>query len=82
MADNEATILAGVAEVVSEETGLDTDEITMDKSFTEDLDIDSLTMTSVVVQAEEKFGIKIPDEDMGDLRTVADVVTYIQKAQG
>lgn len=82
MADNEATILAGVAEVVSEETGLDTDEVTMDKSFTEDLDIDSLTMTSVVVQAEEKFGIKIPDEDMGDLRTVADVVTYIQKAQG
>lgn len=82
MAHSEADILAGIAELVNEETGIPTEDVQPAKSFTEDLDIDSLTMTSVVVQAEDKFGIKIPDEDVVDLRTVQDVVTYIQKAQG
>lgn len=82
MAHTEAEILAGIAELVNEETGLPVEDVQLDKSFTEDLDIDSLTMTSVVVQAEDKFGIKIPDEDVTGLATVADVVNYIQKAQG
>lgn len=81
MAHSEADILAGIAELVNEETGIPAEDVQPAKSFTEDLDIDSLTMTSVVVQAEDKFGIKIPDEDVVDLRTVQDVVTYIQKAQ-
>ena len=54
----------------------------LDKSFTDDLDIDSLSMTSIVVQAEDKFSVKIPDEDIKNLTTVRDVVAYIQQAQG
>lgn len=81
MAQSEEEILAGIAELVNEETGIDASEVELDKSFTDDLDIDSLSMTSIVVQAEEKFGVKIPDEDIKDLSTVRDVVQYISKAQ-
>ncbi|GAB4063552.1 acyl carrier protein [Angustibacter speluncae] len=82
MAQSEQEILAGIAELVNEETGLPVESVEMDKSFTEDLDIDSLSMTSIVVQAEDKFGVKIPDEDIKNLSTVRDVVSYVQQAQG
>jgi acyl carrier protein len=52
----------------------------MDKSFTDDLDVDSLSMVEVVVAAEEKFGVRIPDDDVKNLKTVGDAVTYIEKA--
>lgn len=81
MAQSEQEILEGIAELVNEETGLPTESVELDKSFTEDLDIDSLSMTSIVVQAEDKFGVKIPDEDIKNLSTVRDVVNYVQQAQ-
>ena len=56
MASNEE-ILAGLAEIVNEETGLATEAVELDKSFTEDLDIDSISMMTIVVNAEEKFGV-------------------------
>ena len=82
MAMTEQEILAGLAEIVNEETGLEAESVQMDKSFTDDLDIDSLSMTSIVVQAEDKFSVTIPDEDTKNLKTVRDVVNYIQQAQG
>jgi acyl carrier protein len=81
MAHSEADILAGLAEIVNEETGLPTDAVTADKSFTDDLDIDSLTMMTVVSVAEEKFGVTIPDEDVKNLSTVGDAVSFIAQAQ-
>ena len=47
---------------------------------TDDLDVDSLSMVEVVVAAEEKFGVRIPDDDVKNLKTVGDAVTYIEKA--
>jgi acyl carrier protein len=82
MALSEQEILAGVAELVNEETGLPVESVELDKSFTDDLDIDSLSMTSIVVQAEDRFSVTIPDEDTKNLKTVRDVVNYIQQAQG
>lgn len=75
-------ILAGLAEIVNEETGLDTAEVQPEKSFTDDLDIDSISMMTIVVNAEEKFDVKIPDEEVKNLATVGDAVTYIANAQG
>ena len=80
MAASEQEILAGLAEIVNEETGIDTADVQPEKSFTDDLDIDSLSMVEVVVAAEEKFGVKIPDDDVKDLRTVGDAVNYIAQA--
>ncbi|CBT75752.1 MULTISPECIES: acyl carrier protein [Glutamicibacter] len=80
MASNEE-ILAGLAEIVNSETGLDEADVQLDKSFTEDLDIDSISMMTIVVEAEEKFEVKIPDEEVKNLKTVGDAVTFIAGAQ-
>ena len=74
-------ILEGLADIVNEETGLDQAEVQADKSFTDDLDIDSLSMMTIVVNAEEKFGVRIPDDEVKNLKTVGDAVAFIQKSQ-
>ena len=73
-------IQAGLAEIVNEVAGVPADDVQLDKSFVDDLDIDSLSMVEVVVAAEERFGVKIPDDDVKGLRTVGDAVSYIDKA--
>ena len=80
MADN-AEILAGLAEIVKDVVDIDTAEVTADKSFVDDLDIDSLSMVEIAVQAEDKFGVKIPDDQLAELKTVGDAVDYIAKHQ-
>lgn len=74
-------ILAGLAEIVNEETGIETEEVQLEKSFTEDLDIDSISMMTIVVNAEEKFDVRIPDEEVKNLKTVNDAVEFIANAQ-
>ncbi|MEE6295245.1 acyl carrier protein [Georgenia wangjunii] len=81
MAHSEQDILAGLAEIVNEETGLPTDSVQLEKSFTDDLDIDSLSMMTIVTLAEEKFEVRIPDEEVANLTTVGDAVTFIANAQ-
>jgi acyl carrier protein len=70
-----------LAEIVNEVTGIPADDVQLDKSFTDDLDVDSLSMVEVVVAAEEKFSVRIPDDAVKDLKTVGDAVSYIEKAQ-
>ena len=74
-------ILDGLADIINEETGIEQSEVELDKSFTEDLDIDSLSMMTIVVNAEEKFGVKIPDDEVKNLKTVRDAVDFIATAQ-
>ena len=81
MALSEQEILAGLAEIINEETGLAVDAVELDKSFTDDLDIDSLSMMTIVVNAEEKFNVRIPDDDVKNLKLVGDAVSYITAAQ-
>ena len=64
-------IRAGLAELVNEVTGIPADDVQLDKSFVADLDVDSLSMVEVVVAAEEKFGVSIPDSEVKNLKTVA-----------
>ena len=78
---NKDEILAKLAEVVNEVSGVDTSELQMDKSFTGDLDVDSLTMVEIIYAAEEKFGVSIPDEEAKNLKTVGDAVNFIADAQ-
>ena len=75
-------IVAGLAEILEEVAGVNPDDVSEDKSFVEDLDVDSLSMVEVVVAAEERFSVKIPDETVQDLKTVGDAVNYISNAQG
>jgi acyl carrier protein len=72
-------ILAGLAEIVEEVAGVETSEVTADKSFVDDLDIDSLSMVEIAVQAEDRFEVKIPDAELANLKTVGDAVAYVSK---
>ena len=77
MTDQE--ILAGLAEIIDEIAGMPSDEVTPEKNFVEDLDIDSLSMVEIAVAAQDKFGVEIPDEQLKDLKTVQDVVNFVSK---
>ncbi|MGH3837911.1 MAG: acyl carrier protein [Pseudonocardiaceae bacterium] len=72
-------ILGVLAEIVNEVAGVETSEITPEKSFVDDLDIDSLSMVEIAVQVEDKFGVKVPDDVLGNLKTVGDAVDYVIK---
>jgi acyl carrier protein len=80
MTDQE--ILAGLGEIVEEIAGVPADEVTLSKSFVEDLDIDSLSMVEIAVAAQDKFGVEIPDDQLKDLTTVQDVVSFVAKNAG
>ncbi len=73
-------ILGVLAEIVNEVAGVETGEITPDKSFVDDLDIDSLSMVEIAVQVEDRFGVKVPDDELANLTTVGDAVNYIAKS--
>ena len=75
-------IRADLAEIVNEVAGIPVEDVQLDKSFVDDLDVDSLSMVEVVVAAEEKFDVKIPDDEVKNLKTVGDAVSFIENAHG
>ena len=70
-------ILSGLAVIVNEVAGVPVEDVTSEKSFVDDLDIDSLSMVEVVMAAEDKWGVKIPDSEVKNLKTVGDAVNFI-----
>ncbi|MFC5665249.1 acyl carrier protein [Kitasatospora misakiensis] len=71
------SVLAGLAEIVDEITGITAEDLLVEKSFTDDLKIDFLCMIEIAIAAEDKFGVDIPNEMIGSLRTVGDAVEHI-----
>jgi len=67
-----------VIDVVVEQLGVDSQDVTLEKSFVEDLNADSLDLTELIMTFEEKFGFEISEEDAEKLKTVGDVVSYIE----
>jgi acyl carrier protein len=81
MAQSKDEVLAGLAALVNDETGVPVESVVFGKSFADDLDIDSISMMTIVVNAEEEFGVKIPDDKVQELKTVDDAVDFIVGAQ-
>ena len=73
-------IISDLAVILNEVAGVDQTKVSSYKSFLDDLEVDSLSMVEVVMAAEDKFGVKIPDEEVKNLRTVGDAVSFIKKA--
>lgn len=67
-----------VKEIIVEQLGVDEAEVTMNASFVDDLQADSLDTVELVMNIEENFGIEIPDEDAEKIRTVKDAVEYVK----
>jgi acyl carrier protein len=80
----ESTVMAGsiedrVKEIICEQLGVSADEVTPQASFIEDLGADSLDLVELVMALEEEYGMEISDEDAEKIRTVQDVLDYINK---
>ena len=73
-------IRAGIAEVVNDINGNAVEDVTLDKSFVDDLGVDSLSMLEIINDLQDKFDMEIPDEDAKNLKTVGDAVAYIVRA--
>lgn len=72
---------AKVKEIIINELGVESDKVTPEASFIDDLGADSLDTVELVMAFEEEFDIDIPDEDAEEMRTVGDAVAYIKKQQ-
>ena len=79
MADK--TIEQRVKDIIVEQLGVNSDQVTPDAKFIEDLGADSLDIVELVMALEEEFGHEIPDEQAEKLLTVGDVVKYIEDVQ-
>jgi acyl carrier protein len=70
-----------VIDIVVEQLGVDKNDVSTEKSFVEDLNADSLDLTELIMTFEERFGIEISEEDAEKLKTVGDVIAYLEKAK-
>lgn len=66
-----------VIDIVVEQLGVDKDDVNLSKSFVEDLNADSLDLTELIMTFEERFGCEISEEEAEKLKTVGDVVKYL-----
>ncbi|GAX87775.1 acyl carrier protein [Lebetimonas natsushimae] len=70
-----------VKEVIVEQLNVSPDEVKPESRFVEDLGADSLDVVEMIMALEEKFEIEIPDSEAEKIKTVQDVVDYIEKAK-
>jgi acyl carrier protein len=74
-------IRSDLAEIVNEVAGVPAGDVQLDKSFVDDLDVDSLSMVEIATAVEDKFGVAIPDDELANIKTVGDAMNYIEKNQ-
>ena len=68
-----------VKKIIVDTLSCDVGQVTLDANLKDDLDADSLDAVELIMTAEDEFGIEIPDEDAMNIKTVKDIVDYIEK---
>ena len=76
------TAFEQVKGIIVEQLGVSPDEVREEASFPEDLNADSLDLVELIMSMEDKFGVKIPDEDAEKILTVGDAVEYVVTSAG
>lgn len=77
----EQEIFSSFVNIIEEVTGIPASKVTHEADITDELGISSLSLVEIIVAAEDQFNVEIPDEALGELRTVRDVVRYVQRGQ-
>ena len=70
-----------VKSIVADQLDVEEEKVTAEASITEDLGADSLDVVDLVMSIEEEFDIEIPDEAVENIKTVGDIVSYIDSNQ-
>ncbi len=68
-----------IKEIIADQLGVEVDKLTPDAKFVEDLGADSLDVVELIMSFEEEFDIEIPDEDAEKIKTVGDVINYLNE---
>ncbi len=74
-------MLEKLKELIAENLNVDADSITEATSFKDDLEADSLDLFEIVTTLEDEYNLEIPTEDLENIRTVGDVISYIESRQ-
>ena len=72
-------IFEKVREILVDQLDVDEDAVTLDSSITDDLGADSLDVVDLIMSLEEEFDIEIPDEDIEVMKTVGDIVKFVEQ---
>ena len=67
-----------IQEIIADKLSIDVEEITLDSSFIDDLNADSLDIVELIMALEDELEMEIPDEDVENFKTVGDVVNYVK----
>lgn len=76
-----STVYDRLKTIITEQLGVDEEEVTPQASFVDDLNADSLDLVELIMSLEEEFGLEISDEDAEKILTVQDAVSYIDDHQ-
>lgn len=71
-------MLEKMKEIIADQLGVSEDEVTLEASFKEDLDADSLDLFELVMALEEEYDVEIPSDDLAELNTVGAVINYLK----
>lgn len=80
MSAQETELLADLAEIVERVAGVPAEKVVPDKSFTDDLALDSLAIVEIAFSMQEHTGVEIPEEDLAHIRTVKDFLDFVQRS--
>ncbi|HJZ62485.1 MAG TPA: acyl carrier protein [Miltoncostaeaceae bacterium] len=70
-------VVDDIRQILVEQLGVEPDEVREEASFQEDLNADSLDLVELIMEMEDRFKLKIPDEDAEKISTVGDAVDYV-----
>ena len=71
-------MLEKMKEIIADQLSVSEDEVTVEASFKDDLDADSLDLFELVMALEEEYDVEIPSDDLAELNTVGDVINYLK----
>lgn len=79
MMEDKYMIFEKLKDIIADQLSVEADEVTMDSNIQDDLGADSLDVVDLITTIEDEFDLSIPDEAVEEIKTVGDIVNYIEK---